>query len=696
MGSTGGVAPRMSGQQVDDSLGAPMDGGAAKQWSLRRWWKSLSNPVRVATWWWLGTLGVSIAIIVGAGTHSGTGLKLYDNQSSTVIGIPAVWLILAVVLSATIVGVLAYLYRKRPRGVDRQGLWSILSGPTGRPVLFAWLGTIPISIVVIWIIAGYVPDGMPVRGNFGWEVVGVPVDRLALGVGAIATAIAALVYHVQRRNDEAKRLRLQEGMHREEQFRLWSESLTDRTEGPATWRVLEDLGMRDAHLRNSILRVAQHSIDQYAYEVCVKTECLKGRPSWVRKLPGEADPCGRHPMQTRMGLDPAICLAEVLRDPMAIGVSDPGRPIEVGRDGVEILRELDLGSLPGASFPKLDLSALRPGPARSLTFVVVPGATDGDSTGPLESLVLPRVVPEGAEVSCETQGAGIDWGPTRDGDRIEVGGKVRLCVGRAGSGPSGDECVLRRWTLTGTLELTVRDGARVRFQDCSFGGGSTIVLQSTHLHNVNIVSKRGHPSAKLNASDATPRGSVRILGELKMTKSTFDLGNDSRAPILSEDNVPFVEVSDGSELTLVLGEDRTVPGVMLGLRSSATFATTGNVSFKSIDSREEVSMLGPLGSIGGSSRPSINIEASGRPDDADNGNGVEVTFMQIAAANSQVNLKFSESTRYSLDVNTAGIERLRGRVNVSTEGNVRRVSVVASAEERSRVVAVDETLLEEG
>ena len=108
-------------------------------------------------------------------------------------------------------------------------------------------------------------------------------------------------------------------------------------------------------------------------------------------------------------------------------------------------------------------------------------------------------------------------------------------------------------------------------------------------------------------------------------------------------------------------------------------------------------MLRPPGPIGGPARPSLGIEVSGRPDGSGDVNGVAVAIMQIAARNAQVNVKFSDSSRYSLDVNTAGIERLEGQINVSTKGNVRRVSLVTSDEvERSRVVGIDATLLEEG
>ena len=117
----GGEASQMRAQQIGDGLGASKSGRAAR-WQLGVWWKGLSEPDRAAVWWWLGTFGVSVLTILGLGTHSGTGLKLYESQSSMIVGLSVGWLALAVISFATISATLARFSWKRWRREGRQGL----------------------------------------------------------------------------------------------------------------------------------------------------------------------------------------------------------------------------------------------------------------------------------------------------------------------------------------------------------------------------------------------------------------------------------------------------------------------------------------------------------------------------------------------------------------------------------------------
>lgn len=669
----------MRAQQIGDGLGASKSGRAAR-WQLGVWWKGLSEPDRAAVWWWLGTFGVSVLTILGLGTHSGTGLKLYESQSSMIVGLSVGWLALAVISFATISATLARFSWKRWRREGRQGLWRILWGETGRPVVFAWIGTIFIFGVVVWIISGYVPGGLPTRGSSGWEIVGVTVDRLALAIGAIATAIAALVYHVQKRNDEVASLALQEGIHREEQFRLWSESLKERMEGPATWRVLGDLAKRDSNLSDSILRVAQHSIDQYAFEVCVKKECTTRR--------GVTEPCDRHPMQSRIGKDPAACLVEVLRLGHGTSGIDHDRPVELGRQGVEILRDLNLGSLPAASSPRVDLSALRPGVTTPLTLAVHGSAGSGEALA-ASGTILPRAVPTGAVLTCEVRrGSGVHWGPPMDLDHVEIAGTVRLTVGNPGSGSLTTECVLRKWTLTGTLELSVFSGARVRFEDCSFAGG-TIVLDSSRLHDVKIEATYGSSEADANHAVL---GTLKTPGVLELTASTIDLGSGVGAPVLESNMAPFIDASDNSTISLLLAEDQSVPGVAIGPDSNVLLVAKGSLSLETVDAKRDKSD-GPV--IRPEAGRLLDVKLSGvRGMDREAQNGIRLELMQISAPHTWVKVEFSEGSSYTLAVNPIGVAKLEASIEVSTVGQVGEVALVANDDDESaKVMGILPTVL---
>ncbi len=201
--------------------------------------------------------------------------------------------VLGVVAIATAVSVLVYRVQRReneawPRRIWRwwrsraKNFWRIITSETGVAVLSAWVLTLLAFVPLIGILGKIL--GMPVYDSSTLTIVGISLDRVALGVGAIATAVSALVYNVQRREDETAERQfreemhrkdqfLREGMHREEQFRLWAEPLRDRTEGPATWEVLTVLGTQDSRLKGSIMRVASHAIEQYAYDPCIRAGC---------------------------------------------------------------------------------------------------------------------------------------------------------------------------------------------------------------------------------------------------------------------------------------------------------------------------------------------------------------------------------------------------------------------------------------
>lgn len=184
--------------------------------------------------------------------------------------------------------------------LNPRDLFRVLKSDTGRPVVQAWVivfVVFGVGLVLIWV--GM--TGVQFYDSDTAQVVGLPVDRIVLTVGVFATAIAALVYNVQKNQGDEADFSLRAEMHHAEQFRLWAEPLQDRTESPATWEVLKDLGNSRGGPREPIIRVAVSSLEQYAFEFCLRSDCKNGPTS-------ERPCCEEHPLPARLGEGPATCI----------------------------------------------------------------------------------------------------------------------------------------------------------------------------------------------------------------------------------------------------------------------------------------------------------------------------------------------------------------------------------------------------
>lgn len=259
------------------------------------------------------------------------------------------------------------------------------------------------------------------------------------------------------------------------------------------------------------------------------------------------------------------------------------------------------------------------------------------------------------------------WMPAGEQQDVQIEGTVHLTVERSAT------CILRRWILTGDLELFVGDGATVEFDECILAGNIQLLNEGV-LQGVSISARRSRLGERL--------GVFRPPASLSLKDSTLDFGDLVAAPEVTSE-VGLTLTVAASTVRLSIANESVVQGVTLAEDASVDLQARGGLRVESLEASGDVSELAAgeskvlnllVGDLGGSA----NVEL---PTSVGSGTTASVEFFDVAAAVLALHGQKVSASEGLIVVKSVGVES--GPVSV----------LIGDRDRRPRVSAADGTTL---